>query len=92
MYYHNYSKFSDGEVWANSVDPDQTAPVCHSVCVLWTYYSMVKQHSSNCKIITVKPRLVALSGARLPGMQMVVGSILGSGNILLWRLVIRSFL
>ena len=24
--YHNLSKFSDSQVWANSADPDQTAP------------------------------------------------------------------
>ena len=24
--YHNDPKFSDRQVWANSVDPDQTAP------------------------------------------------------------------
>ena len=24
--YHNDPKFSDRKVWANSVDPDQTAP------------------------------------------------------------------
>ena len=24
--YHNNVKFSDGQVWANSKDPDQTAP------------------------------------------------------------------
>ena len=25
--YRNDPKFSDGQVWANSVDPDQTAPL-----------------------------------------------------------------
>ena len=25
--YHNFPKFSDRQVWANSADPDQTAPL-----------------------------------------------------------------
>ena len=33
--------------------------------------------------------LVAWSDARLPGMRMVAGSILTSGNILSWRLVMK---
>ena len=44
--YHNDPKFSEKRVWANTVDPDQTAPrVCtvpHSVCIFWTHYSKVK--------------------------------------------------
>ena len=43
--YRNVTKFSDRQVWANSVDPDQTAPlsfrtyiVNHSVCILWIHY------------------------------------------------------
>ena len=54
-YYRNDPKFSDRYAWANSADPDQTAPrsslirvytVCHSVCIVWTHYSMVEPHSS----------------------------------------------
>ena len=26
--------------------------VCHSVCIAWTHYSMVKPHSSNFRVIT----------------------------------------
>ena len=26
--------------------------VCHSVCIFWTHYSMVKAHGLNCRIIT----------------------------------------
>ena len=26
--------------------------VCHSVCIVWTHYSMVKPHSSNSRVIT----------------------------------------
>ena len=45
-------------------DPDQTAPrgarsnlimvytVCHSVCIVWTHYSMVESNSSNFRVIT----------------------------------------
>ena len=58
--YRNFPKFSDRQVWANSVDPDQTAPsslirvytVCHSVCIVWTHYSMKEPHSSNFRVIT----------------------------------------
>ena len=47
--YRNDPKFSDRYAWANSADPDQTAPrsslirvytVCHSVCIVWTHYCM----------------------------------------------------
>ena len=58
-YYCNDSKFSDRYAWANSADPDQTAPslirvytFCHSVCIVWTHYSMVEPHSSNFRVIT----------------------------------------
>ena len=48
LYYRNDPKFSDRQVWANSADPDQTAPlsdyskrsslirvstVCYSICI-----------------------------------------------------------
>ena len=51
-------KFSDRYAWANSADPDQTSSlirvytVCHSVCIVWTHYSMVEPHSSNFRVIT----------------------------------------
>ena len=61
-YRNDPNKFSDRYVWANSADPDQTAPleqsdkglytVCHSICLVWTYYSMVEPHSSNFRVIT----------------------------------------
>ena len=38
------------------------------------------------------PGTVARSDPRPPGMRTVAGSILGSGNILSWRLVMKSFL
>ena len=54
--YRNDPKFSDRYAWANSADPDQTAPsslirvytACHSVCIVWTHYTIhvVEQHSS----------------------------------------------
>ena len=59
--YRNDPKFSDRYVWANSADPDQTAPrsslirvytVCHSVCTVWTHYSMIEPHISNFRAIT----------------------------------------
>ena len=51
--YCNDPKFSDRYAWANSADPDQTAPgstVCHSVCIVCTQYSMVEPHSSNFRV------------------------------------------
>ena len=57
--YRNVPKFSDRQVWANIADPDQTQirllrvyTVCHSVCIIWTHYSMVEPHSSNFRVIT----------------------------------------
>ena len=58
MVYRNDPKVSDRQIWF--ADPDQTAPrssliwvytVCHSVCILWTQYSMVKPHCLNFRII-----------------------------------------
>ena len=36
---------------------DQTALIrvytdCHSVCIVWTHYSMIEPHSSNFRVIT----------------------------------------
>ena len=57
--YRNDPKFSDRSVWANSAEPDQTAPslsrvytVCNSVSIFWTHYSMVEPHCSNFRVIT----------------------------------------
>ena len=56
-----FLSFSDRQARANSVDPDQTAPrgglirvctVCHSLCIFWMYYSMVKPPCSNFRVIT----------------------------------------
>ena len=51
------------QVSANSVDQDQIAPggavcqirvytVCHSVCIFWIYYRIVKAHCYNFRLIT----------------------------------------
>ena len=51
--------YSNGQVWANSVDPNQTTTTArdqgHSIFIFWTHYvySLVKSHHSNFKIITV---------------------------------------
>ena len=58
--YRNDPKFSDRQVWANSADPDQTAPsklirantVCNSGCIFWVHYSSVKPSCSNFRVIT----------------------------------------
>ena len=50
--------FLDRYAWANSADPDQRSSlirvytVCHSLCIVWTHYSMVEPHSSNFRVIT----------------------------------------
>ena len=31
---------------------DQVYTVCHSVCIVWTHYSMGESHSSNFRVIT----------------------------------------
>ena len=57
-YYRNDPKFSDRYAWANSADPDHWSSlisvytVCHSLCIVWTDYSMVEPHSSNFRVIT----------------------------------------
>ena len=61
--YRNDPKFLDRSAWANSADPDQTAPrggavwsgsalFAISVCIVWTHYSMEEPHSSNFRVIT----------------------------------------
>ena len=54
--YRNVPKFSDRWVWANSADPDQTAPrvdsVCNSDCIFWVHCSLVKPFCSNFRAIT----------------------------------------
>ena len=38
--YHNGPKFSDRQVWANSADPDQTAPLVCSGSTLFAILSV----------------------------------------------------
>ena len=70
-------KFSDRQVWANSVDPDETemrlrsslirvCTVCHSVYIGWTHYTTVKTLYSNFRVITVN-----CSGVRIYRIFMV---------------------
>ena len=43
--YWNDLQFSDRQIWATSVDPDQTAPEgCLAFCTFWKHFSMVKPH------------------------------------------------
>ena len=54
-----WSEFSDRQVLANSADPDQTAlsslirvyTVCHSACIFWNHYSVIKWYCSNFRIM-----------------------------------------
>ena len=60
--YRNVPKFSDRQVWANSADPDLTAPrrsslirvytVCNSGCTFWMHYSKEKSSCSIFRVIT----------------------------------------
>ena len=45
--------------------------VCHSVCIVWTHYSMVEPHSSNFRVITTN-----LSGVRIFRKFTVLSSFL----------------
>ena len=63
--YRNDPKFSDRQVWANSVDPDQTADQhldCLPFCIFWTHYSMVKQPCPNFRVITANVWMSELLG------------------------------
>ena len=47
----DYPQYSDGQGWANIVDPDcsfrsliRVHSICHSVCIFWTHKCMVKLH------------------------------------------------
>ena len=56
LVYRNDPKFWDRYAWANSADPeeqsDQGLHCFHSVCIIWTHYSMAEPHSSNFWVIT----------------------------------------
>ena len=63
--YHDFPKFSDRQVWANSADPDQTAPrsslirvytVCNSLCIFWMHYSKKNPSCSTFRVITINFR------------------------------------
>ena len=56
--YRNDLKYSDRQVWANSVDPHETAPegalwsvftVCHSACIFCILYFMIKNKTKQNK-------------------------------------------
>ena len=54
-----FLSFRTDGLWANSVDPDQTAPslirvytVCHSICTFWTHYFIVEPPCSNFRVST----------------------------------------
>ena len=71
--YRNDPKFSDRYAWANSADPDQTAPriytVCNSSCIFWMHYSTVKPSCLNFRVITAN-----FSGVRIFRKFMVLFS------------------
>ena len=48
---HNDPKFSDRQVWANSVGRSSLIRI-DTVCIFWTHYSIIKPHCSNFRTIT----------------------------------------
>ena len=67
--YHNVPKFSDRLVWANSVDPDETAPrlirvytVCNSLCIVQIHYSKEKPSCLTFRVITAHFRVSEILG------------------------------
>ena len=47
--YRNFPKFSDRQVWANSADPDQTAPRLFAIACI----TLRKRHLVTFKVITL---------------------------------------
>ena len=53
--------------------------VCHSVCIIWTHYSMVEPHSSNFRVITTnvldvrifRKFTVNYQGSSIPGLYLL---------------------
>ena len=63
MAYCNVPKISDRQIWANSVDPDQTAPHClQSLCTFWMHYSKEKPSCSTFREITANFRVSKILG------------------------------
>ena len=64
----NFPKFSDRQVWANSVDPDQTAPLSGSTLFaipsadLWMQYSKEKPSCSTFRVIPANFRVSEIFG------------------------------
>ena len=77
----------------SQVDSDSPSILIHSfrggpMTILKQILSFTLRSKWDCQV----PGPVARSDARLPGMRTVAGSILGSGNIISWRLVKKPFL
>ena len=49
--YRNFPKVLDRQVWVYRSSLIRVYTVCHSVCIVWTHYSMVEPHSSNFRVI-----------------------------------------
>ena len=74
-FYRKDPKFSDRQVWANSV--------WHSVGIIWPYYSEVKPHYSNFRIITAIVSVSEFLG--IFGRYRIGAG--GSGVPLIWVMV-----
>ena len=81
--YRDDRYFSDRQVCANSADPDQRSSliwvytVCHSICIIWTYYSMANPHFSIFKVYS------NFTGVRTFRLFMVHHCTLSAYNI--WK-------
>ena len=69
--YHKNPKISDGQIWATSADPDQTAPrsslirvytVCNSLCIFWMHNSKEMPSYSTFRVITANFRVSEILG------------------------------
>ena len=77
--YRNDPNFSERKVWANSVDPDQTAQEQsdQGLHCLLSHYSVVKRYCPNFRMFTA-----LLSGVRIFGIFTAKTTV--SFNLVLW--------
>ena len=88
VHYNGVFKFSDTQVWANSLDTEQEHydqglhSICHFLCIFWKLYSMVKSHCSILWIIQPKKNICVFQVSALKKLGMV-----GGHNILFYRII-----
>ena len=60
--------------------------VCHSVCIVWTYYSMVEPHSSNFRVITTN-----VWGVRIFKKLTVIQKMVGCSGLTSLSTIFQSY-